>query len=223
MPAALCLRGSRLGRFASAPALLLALSLLVVACSSSPKHKPLAAKTTPQVPTATPTATATPLATATPDPAPLAAFLMPEFKVNAKIVKLGLDPTTKAMESPSNPYDVGYYTFTSPPGSGCQAPGQCANTVLSGHVDWYTGITGVFWNLRSLKVGDPLQLRLADGKVYTYKVTVNVVYSGDSAPVAQIVGAQVQPTLTLITCDGVFNKATQEYNNRRVVRAVLVS
>jgi LPXTG-site transpeptidase (sortase) family protein len=210
----------RVARRWSGLLLLLVLSLLVVACSGGSGHKPTQAKVTVQTATHTPTPTPPP-PTATPDPSPLAAFLMPEFNVNAKTVTLGIDPNTNTMESPSNPYDVGYYNFTSPPGSGCQAPGQCANTVLSGHVDWYTGITGVFWNLRDLKVGDPLQLRLEDGKVYTYKVTQNVIYPNDSAPVAQILGDQPQPTLTLITCDGVFNKATAEYNNRRVVRAIL--
>lgn len=212
-------KARRIGRFASMSVLALVLSILVAACSRS---KQSAATVTVQ-PAPRTTATSVPTPTSTPDPSPLAEFVMPRFNVSGKVVVMGVDPNTNTMESPTNKDDVAYYDFTPKPGSACKASDSCANTVLSGHVDWYTGQVGVFWHLRDLKEGDELQLKLQDGKVYSYKVSSNQIYGSDAAPVEQIVGDTPQPSLTLITCDGVFNKSLQEYNNRRVVRALLQS
>jgi LPXTG-site transpeptidase (sortase) family protein len=180
--------------------------------------------------TAAPPTVAAATPTQPPDNAPLAQFSMhgatsdgKPFDVDGKMVVLGVDPGTNVMQSPSNKDDVGYYDFTPHPGLGCEAPGKCSNTVLSAHVDWYTGQVGVFWNLRYLKNDDEVDLTLQDGKVYKYKVVANTVYSDEDAPVQEIIGQTPQESVTMITCDGVFNKNLQEYNNRRVVRAVRVT
>jgi LPXTG-site transpeptidase (sortase) family protein len=219
-------------RLAALPLVLLALSLALVACSSgSNKHTGAQnAVTTPAASgvatqnssTTAVAASASAAATSTtpPDTSPLAEFMLPKFNVDAKVVVKGVDPATNTMESPDNKDDVAYYNFTSQPGYGCQGTDKCANTVLAGHVDWYTGETGVFWHLKDLKTGDQVQLKLQDGTVYKYKVVSNDVYSDADAPVAQIIGQTPQESVTLITCDGVFNKSLREYNSRRVVRAV---
>jgi sortase (surface protein transpeptidase) len=41
-------------------------------------------------------------------------------------------------------------------------------------------------------------------------------------PVPEVVAATDEPSLTLITCGGVWNAAISEYDQRTVVRAVLV-
>jgi len=87
-------------------------------------------------------------------------------------------------------------------------------------VDWYTGQTGVFWHLKDLNEGDEVDLTLADGSVLKYQVVANTVYKDEDAPVADILSDTPQESVTLITCDGVFNKTLQEYNSRRIVRAV---
>lgn len=229
--------GAGARRFTVLPILLLALALLAAGCSSSKKSNGtvVTASVQPAAETATSSSVATRTGasaassaaaaapTATPDQAPLAQFAMPKFNVTAKVVVKGVDPATNTMQSPDNKDDVAYYDFTSRPGYGCKAPEKCANTVLAGHVDWFTGQTGVFWHLKDLKAGDEIDLKLQDGKTYKYKVVTNEVYKADSAPVDSIIGATPQPSVTLITCDGVFNKQLQEYNSRRVVRATLES
>jgi LPXTG-site transpeptidase (sortase) family protein len=162
------------------------------------------------------------------DEAPLAEFRMhgaddgkgKPFDMAGKIVVMGVDPKTNVMQSPNNKDDVAYYDFTTHPGYGCSAPNKCANTVLSGHVDWFTKQTGVFWNLKDLKNGDEISLKLEDGVVYQYKVVANTVYKDEDAPVQEILGDAPQESVTLITCAGDFDPKSQEYNNRRVVRAV---
>ncbi len=220
------------------PAVIVTALVLALAAACASRHQ----ATTPQAPivnapaTAAATATAAAPATSTspsgpPDDAPLAEFRMrgaadangKPFDVTGKIIALGVDPATNVMQSPNNKDDIGYYDFSSHPGAPCEEPDQCANTVLSGHVDWYTGQTGVFWNLRYLKDGDEVDIKLQDGRTYAYKVVANTVYSDADAPVQQIIGPTPQSSVTLITCDGVFDKSLQEYNSRRVVRAVQTS
>jgi len=165
-------------------------------------------------------ATNVPTPVALPDQSPLASFSLPRFKVSGNIVVKGIDPATNEMQSPDNKDDVAYYGFSGHPGFGCASAGKCANAVLSGHVDWYTGQTGVFWHLKDLNEGDEVDLTLADGSVLKYQVVANTVYKDEDAPVADILSDTPQESVTLITCDGVFNKTLQEYNSRRIVRAV---
>ena len=42
-----------------------------------------------------------------------------------------------------------------------------------------------------------------------------------TAPVNRIVGPSAESLLTLITCEGVYDKRLQQYSERRVVRARL--
>jgi LPXTG-site transpeptidase (sortase) family protein len=197
--------------------LLAAIAPLALACSKKPQtsKEPSAVSSATVAPT---TAAASP--TTPPDNAPLVEFRLPKFDVSGKVVVMGVDPATNVMQSPSNKDDVAYYDFTTHPGFGCQGQGKCANTVLSGHVDWYTGQVGVFWHLKDLKEGDDIELKLADGVQFKYKVVANTVYPDKEAPVQDIIGDTPQESVTLITCDGVFNKQLQEYNARRIVRAV---
>jgi LPXTG-site transpeptidase (sortase) family protein len=208
----------------SALLLVLPLGLFALACSSNQAAKPQAVTVTAS-PAAT-VAAATP--TTPPDDSPLAEFQMhgaddgkgKPFDMTAKIIVMGVDPKTNVMQSPNNKDDVAYYDFTSHPGNGCSEANKCSNTVLSGHVDWYTKETGVFWNLKDMKNGDEVDIKLSDGTLYKYKVVANTVYKDEDAPIQEILGDTPQESITLITCAGDFDPKSQEYNNRRVVRAV---
>ena len=169
-------------------------------------------RTTPQT-TASPgpaVAKATP--TETPDDSPMARLEVPKINVNAKFVTLGIVASNNTMDSPKNKDDVAYYDFTPRPGYG-------GNTVLSGHVDWFTGQTGVFWDLKKLEKGDELDIVLEDSKKYRYKITETQLYNSDDAPIDQILGDTPVESVTMITCEGSFNPSSAEYNKRRVVRA----
>lgn len=175
-----------------------------------PGTTPAAANTPEPTPEAAQRPAATP--TETPDESPLARLVIPKIGVNARFVTLGLIAGTNTMDSPKNKDDVGYYDFSPSPTHG-------GNTLISGHVDWYTGQTGVFWDLKKLADGDDIQLVLQDGRTLHYKVTDTELYDADSAPVDEIVGPTPVESVTLITCEGTFDHASAEYNKRRVVRA----
>lgn len=143
--------------------------------------------------------------------AKLVRMVIPAAKVNAPLQTKGVNARNE-MENPDGKDNVAWYNFTTRPGFG-------ANAVFSGHVDWYTGEKGVFWSLRDLKEGDEVVVRLSDGMELKYRVVSNVVYQAETAPVAEIVGETDNEAVTLITCEGVFNRGSQNYSDRRVVRA----
>ena len=159
----------------------------------------------------TPAATPEPRFPVPPEGAQLARLLIPAAKVDAPLQIKGVN-ARREMENPDGKDPVAWYTFSKFPGYG-------GNAVFSGHVDWYTGERGVFWYLRDAKEGDEITLRLANGMELRYRVTTTAVYKSETAPVAEIVGPLDTDTLTLITCEGVFNRRSQDYSDRRVVRA----
>lgn len=173
-------------------------------------------------PTAESTAESTPVAEPTPTPLPvpgqgaqLVRIVIPKAKVDHRVVTKGLTPR-REMEDPGSKDDVAWYNFSTLPGLG-------SNAVLSGHVDWYTGERGVFWFLRDLKEGDEARVYYSDGTVIVYRVTQSEVFDAKNAPVAEITGPTTTDRLTMITCEGVFQRSSGDYTERRVVYAERVA
>ena len=167
---------------------------------------------TPQAPTPT-TPPGTPPADPEPAPseAPLERLLIATIGVDAPVVVLGIDENN-VMEAPSQAFDVAWYDFSARPGFG-------SNAVFSGHVDFRDVGPAVFWELRNLTAGDPIEVRLADSTTYVYRVTALNTFPTDGVPVAEIVGPSATEVITLITCAGTFDPATRQYSDRLVVRA----
>lgn len=107
--------------------------------------------------------------------------------------------------------NVGWLTGTSFP----TWPG---NTVITGHVWNAVNQPGPFALLKSLKYGDTFEIH-AWGDVYIYEVRENSLIHPSN------VKAVLQPEeiswVTLLTCEQ-FNEDTEEYQYRRMVRAVLI-
>jgi LPXTG-site transpeptidase (sortase) family protein len=139
-------------------------------------------------------------------------LLAPVAKVNAPLQTKGWRRGTREMDVPDGKDNVAWYDFTARPGLG-------SNAVFAGHLDWYTREKGVFWHLRDLKEGDEVQVRLSDGSNLTYRVVWNRVYPANSAPLDEIAEPTAAASVTLITCEGDFNKRTESDTERRVVRA----
>jgi len=171
------------------------------------------------LPTAAPRATARPTATpkpaATPGPSLIAAppvrLLIPAIGVDAPISVKGLRPDA-VMDVPDGPEDVAWYNFTARPGMG-------GNAVISGHLDYRNYGAAVFWRLKELHEGDIVEVRLADGSVLRYQVSLRLSYDARLAPVPEIVGPTSREVVTLITCGGTFDSGSRSYSQRLVVRA----
>jgi hypothetical protein len=99
------------------------------------------------------------------------------------------------------------------------APGQPGPAVLAGHVDSYTG-PAVFFHLRDLQPGDPIEVTRADGLVARFRVTALEEHPKDQFPAAAVYGPVADAELRLITCAGDFDRATGHYRSNLVVFAV---
>jgi hypothetical protein len=137
---------------------------------------------------------------------------IPDARISAEIVDLGIG-ADGVMEPPPTPDVVGWYRMSA-------RAGQPGNSVLSGHVDWGKN-TAVFWGLRNLQPDEPILLRGSDGVQHRYVVEWNRVFARTDPATPDIVAGSRESILTLITCDGMYDRSIRDYSDRRVVRAVL--
>src|ERR1700716_3980261 len=79
-------------------------------------------------------------------PPPPGRLVISSIGVNAPVIAVTVDKDG-AMGVTSHSYDVGWYS----PGV---KPGEPGDAVIDGHLDWYDTSTAVFYNLKSVRVGD---------------------------------------------------------------------
>lgn len=142
---------------------------------------------------------------------PITRLIIEKAKIDAPIVEKGVNEQG-VMQAPDNATDVAWYDFSGHPGFG-------SNVVFAAHVDYIHVGPAVFWNLKDLEPGDVIRIQLADGTEYAYSVDFKQQFDAATAPVNDIVGPTPKEMVTLITCGGVFNSATHQYDKRLVVRA----
>lgn len=193
----------------------------MILATPSPLGKPLqlGATPTPTVeakPTVTPTPTRTPTPTPAPTPALPQRMTIPDIKVDAEMVEVGLEKDG-TMAAPKTPDVVGWF------GVGPR-PGQVGNVLASGHLDWAgpPPRAAVFWRLKELVPGNVVLVNDSN-KQYKYVVSESLRYEWDDPEALKHLSPSSAPILTLITCEGVFYQATQNYTHRRIVVAELES
>lgn len=102
------------------------------------------------------------------------------------------------------------------------SPGQIGSAVILGHVDSSKG-PGVFFGLRTLQPGDPIEVNLADGVIATFRVTSVVQYQKTAFPDQKVYGSNGSSALQLVTCGGAFDPQTGHYLSNIVVYSSFVS
>ena len=95
-------------------------------------------------------------------------------------------------------------------------PGQNNNVPIAAHIDLGRTRPGPFFNLKVLKVGDPIQV-VYGGTIYEYSVQQTSVVAPTDLSSLYTTSSE---TLTLITCAGTLLRTG--YTQRLIVRAVLV-
>ncbi|HEU0168915.1 MAG TPA: class F sortase [Chloroflexota bacterium] len=135
-------------------------------------------------------------------------LMIPSIKVDAQVEQVGED-AAGAMDVPKEWNDVGWFNLG-------YRPGEAGNSVIDGHLDSTTD-RAVFWDLHLLKPGDKVLVKDDDSKQLTFQVMSSTTYPYDQAPLQQIFGPASGPQLNLITCNGTFDRATANYNQRLVV------
>jgi sortase (surface protein transpeptidase) len=151
------------------------------------------------------------LSTVRPTPRPV--FLtIPAIGVRASIINLGLNPNG-TLQVPRTTTVVGWYT-------GSPRPGATGSAIIAGHVDSRSG-PGVFFWLRTMRRGDRIYVRRADGTLAVFTVTAVRIYPKDKFPTATVYGPVPDAELRLITCGGTFDYSTRSYLSNVVVYARL--
>ncbi len=142
-------------------------------------------------------------------------LIIPKIGVNAPVESVGVDPTG-AMATPTTAFRVGWF-------DGGPVPGQPGNAVIDGHLDSRVYGAAVFWYLYKLGPGDKVEVTMPSQRTLTFVVERVEVYPYNKAPLEDIFGPASTPHLNLITCSGVFDRASDNYNLRRVVYTRLAS
>jgi Sortase domain len=142
---------------------------------------------------------------------------IPAIGVHSQLLHLGVnaDGSMRVPSLTTAADEAAWYKYS-------PTPGQLGASVIEGHVDTYQG-PAVFYRLGSLRPGNRVDVRLADGVTAVFKVTGVREYIKSRFPAKTIYGAIKRPVLILITCGGSFDYATRQYRSSTVVFAALTA
>jgi hypothetical protein len=139
---------------------------------------------------------------------------IPAIQLKVPLSELGLNPN-RTIQVPTNFAEPGWYRLG-------PSPGQLGSAVILGHVDSYLG-PAVFFRLRTLRPGDRVDVKLADGVMAHFVVQHVAMYLKASFPTVRVYGSHGYSALQLVTCGGVFDTQTRHYLSNIVVYTNLVS
>jgi sortase (surface protein transpeptidase) len=137
---------------------------------------------------------------------------LPKLGVSAPIFKVGVD-TNSEMVVPRNAHDVAWLDQG-------QFPGDTQNAVLAGHIRW-SGVPGSFGRIQQMAPGDVVVVEL-NGKKWEFQVQWTCLFDYNTDLAAKIMGYTEVPSITLISCGGVFSQAAGTHNKRVAVRGQLI-
>ena len=130
------------------------------------------------------------------------------------LVPLGLDPAG-ALKPPDTPDVAGWF-------AGGPVPGDTGPAVIAGHVDSFRG-PGVFFQLKTLQLGDRVLVERSDGRTVVFAVTSVRMFPKEQFPTEEVYGPTPVSELRLVTCGGPFDRVGGRYLDNVIVHAVAVS
>jgi sortase (surface protein transpeptidase) len=143
------------------------------------------------------------------------ALTIPLIGVQTKLMYLGLKSDGELQVPPLFLASVaGWYT-------GSPRPGAIGSAIIVGHIDNKKG-PGVFYRLRTLRRGDRIYVRRADGTLVEFRVTSVQTYLKNHFPTEDVFGPVPDAELRLITCGGAYDYAIGHYLSNIVVYAAEV-
>lgn len=129
---------------------------------------------------------------------------------DAPVIPVGVEPNGE-MEIPGA-REVGWYRFG-------PTPTQDGSAVLAAHIAW-NGRNGVFRHLADVELGAIVTVSYDDGSASRHVVTEIAQYAKDELPFDRVFAKTGEPSLTLITCGGSFNRSQNSYADNIVLYAV---
>ena len=139
---------------------------------------------------------------------------IPSIGVQTSLIHLGL-MADGTLQVPQSTAVAGWYT-------GSPRPGAVGSAVIAGHIDSRTG-PGIFFRLSSLRPGDRVYVRRADGTLAVFRVTAVRQFPKDSFPTSAVYGPVPDPEVRLITCGGTFDPQLGSYLSNTIVYATETS
>jgi hypothetical protein len=139
---------------------------------------------------------------------------IPSIHVNARLVKIGMDSWGALRPPPLNrPALAGWYAMG-------RSPGEIGSAVVAGHVDSRTG-PAVFYRLKFLHPGARILVDRRDGSTAVFRVQTVIRVPKTAFPAKKVYGDVPYAGLRIITCGGVFDRATGHYRDNVIVFARL--
>jgi hypothetical protein len=142
---------------------------------------------------------------------------VPAIGVNTDLKRIGLDRAGHIKTPPLSRDSYAYWLTVSP------TPGQLGPATIIGHVDSAAYGPAVFFRLGALRQRDTISVTRADGIVAVFEVERVVEYPKARFPTHAVYGNIDHAGLRLITCGGLFDAATRNYESNIVAYASLVS
>ena len=136
---------------------------------------------------------------------------IPEINVDAPLESVGLT-AQGAAGVPEDPSDAAWLDAG-------PRPGEEGSAVIDGHFGWKDGIPAVFDDLSKLHTGDKLYVEDESGATTVFVVREIRTYGADEDASSVFSSTDGRAHLNLITCEGVWNAAQQNYSDRLVVFA----
>lgn len=141
---------------------------------------------------------------------------IPRIRVRTRVISLGLRPDgSPAVPSLATPFVTSWYDAG-------PTPGARGAAVIFGHVDSAAAGPAVFYSLGRLRVGNLIDVTLADQLTAVFRVYAAGLYPKMGFPELAVYGYTRWPTLRLITCGGEFDPSTGHYLGNVVVFAEYV-
>ena len=139
-------------------------------------------------------------------------LIIPSIRVNTSIQSVWLDQEG-TVGVPDSPLEVGWLDLEI-------LSGSIGSAVISGHLNQENGEPGVFAELNKLKVGETIFLQKVSGDEVAFKVSE--IHTYDSDYTEDVFGVHEGGRLSLVTCNGVWDKKAKSYDKRLVVTALRI-
>jgi LPXTG-site transpeptidase (sortase) family protein len=191
-------------------ALLSAVALLgLVGCGSIPVPASGQPMNSPPL-----TPAAAPLPGAT-DAKPLAVDV-PSIGAKSSLIPLGINPKNGEATVPDvdHPQQAGWLQVKT------HDPDKIAPLVILGHVDGGKAKPGVFFHLKTIKVGAKVSVDMSDGTTRTYTITKFRQISKTGFPTAAVYAGTSNSEIRLITCGGPLDTKAHNYLDSEIAFGV---
>ncbi|MFE6614464.1 class F sortase [Amycolatopsis sp. NPDC057786] len=141
---------------------------------------------------------------------------VPVIEARSSLIPLGLNADNTIEVPPvTRPMQAGWYVHG-------PTPGEVGPSVILGHVDGNQQ-KGIFFRLKELAPGDKVSIARKDGVTAEFAVTKVERVAKERFPTDAVYGDTTEPELRLITCGGVFDKASRNYLDNVIVFARMIS